>query len=97
MKNPGAIVKSNFYLSIDKEGCSGCETCVESCQVKALRMEDNVAVVDASLCIGCGLCNLVCPTEALSMKRKQELTTPFENFTQAMFKIMQEKGKPLTL
>ena len=52
---------------VDKEKCTGCETCIESCPLDAIKMQDGLAVVDADTCGDCGACVDVCPTEAISM------------------------------
>jgi ferredoxin len=68
--NPQAIAVSNYFADVDADACSGCETCIDRCQVDAIRMEDDVAVVDSERCIWCGLCVSTCPSEALAMLRK---------------------------
>ena len=52
---------------VDKDTCSGCESCVDSCPVEAISMEDGIAVVSADDCIDCGACVGECPVEAISM------------------------------
>jgi len=69
--NPGLIAKSNYYASVDSEICDGCETCIDRCQVDAIQIEDDVAVISMTKCIGCGLCVSTCPTESISMIHKQ--------------------------
>jgi len=54
---------------VDKEKCTGCETCVEACPAEAIKMDgDGKAKVDASICTECGVCVDECPVEAISMK-----------------------------
>jgi len=53
---------------IDKEKCTGCETCVEECPVEAIKMVDGIAKVDSELCTDCGTCVDACPVEAISME-----------------------------
>ncbi len=50
----GAI--SDIYAQVDPEACTGCESCVDRCQVKAIRVENGSAGIDKGKCIGCGLC-----------------------------------------
>ncbi|MGD8761891.1 MAG: 4Fe-4S binding protein [Desulfobacteraceae bacterium] len=69
--NPGLIAKSNYYASVDADTCDGCETCTDRCQVDAIQIEDDLAVISMAKCIGCGLCVSTCPTEAISMIHKQ--------------------------
>ena len=42
------------------QGCIGCSICVKICPMDAIRIENNLAVIDYSLCDSCGLCATVC-------------------------------------
>jgi NAD-dependent dihydropyrimidine dehydrogenase PreA subunit len=53
---------------VDKEKCTGCETCVEECPSETIRMANGKAVVDPDTCIDCGVCIDACPVEAISME-----------------------------
>ncbi len=54
---------------VDKDLCTGCGQCVDSCPVEAISMNDNdIAVVDPDTCVDCGDCVNVCPVDAISMK-----------------------------
>jgi len=53
---------------VDKEKCTGCETCVDICPASAIEMVDGVAVVDAELCVDCETCVDECPAEAIHME-----------------------------
>ena len=53
---------------VDKEKCTGCETCVEECPSEAIKMVDGIAKVDSELCTDCGTCVDVCPVEAINME-----------------------------
>ena len=52
---------------VDKDICTGCGACVDSCPVEAITMEDDVAVIDADACVDCGACVGECPVEAISL------------------------------
>lgn len=52
---------------VDREKCTACETCVESCPLDAIAMKDGLAIVDADTCGDCGACVDVCPAEAISL------------------------------
>jgi Fe-S-cluster-containing hydrogenase component 2 len=67
---PALAVSSPFVALHDPAICVGCETCVERCQMQALTMADDVAVLNADRCIGCGLCVSTCPSGALTLTRK---------------------------
>jgi heterodisulfide reductase subunit A-like polyferredoxin len=69
---PSFIVASNYFAEVDIDNCTGCETCLDRCQMDAITIEEGVAKIDLDYCIGCGLCVTTCPSEALSLKRKDE-------------------------
>ena len=70
--NPAEAVQSNYYARVDEELCTGCETCVDRCQMEAIDVIDAISTIALNRCIGCGLCVSTCPEEAISLKRKQE-------------------------
>ncbi len=53
---------------VDKEKCTGCETCIEECPSEAISMVEKKACIDADSCVDCGVCVDACPTEAISME-----------------------------
>jgi len=48
-------------------GCIGYGTCADVCQFDAIRVVDNVAVVDKSKCTACGMCVDICPQHVISL------------------------------
>lgn len=48
-----------------ESGCIGCTLCTKQCEVGAIHMENNVAVIDYSLCTNCGKCAAKCPTKVI--------------------------------
>ncbi len=93
--NPAAAVKSNYFAQIDKEECTGCETCVDRCQMEAIDMVDDIAVVNLKRCIGCGLCVSTCPTEAVRLMKKSDdhQYIPPKTGMETYIRIAQERGK----
>jgi ferredoxin len=53
---------------VDKDKCTGCETCVDECPAVAITLENEKAKVDKDLCVDCESCVDVCPSEAISME-----------------------------
>lgn len=54
---------------IDRNLCTGCGQCVDTCPVEAISLgDDAIAVVNADLCVDCGKCVDVCPVEAISLE-----------------------------
>lgn len=69
---PAKYVASNYYAVVDSARCVGCQTCIERCQMDAIRIEGETAAILRSHCIGCGLCVPTCPEEAVSLHEKPE-------------------------
>jgi len=70
---PVELILSNYYAVVDADDCTGCETCLERCQIEAISIdEDDVAEINLDRCIGCGLCVTTCPTAALRLELKPE-------------------------
>lgn len=69
--NPGELVYNRYWAIIDPEKCSGCETCLDRCQMNAIEIEET-AKVNTARCIGCGLCVTTCPMEAIQLEEKSK-------------------------
>ena len=93
--NPAASVQSNYFAQIDEEECVGCEICVDRCQMEAIDMQDEKAVINLKRCIGCGLCVSTCPTDAVQLVKKSEedLYLPPKTGMETYIRIAQERGK----
>lgn len=46
-------------------GCIGCGICVKNCPLGAVKLENNLAVIDQDKCTGCGICAQKCPKKAI--------------------------------
>ena len=92
---PAAAVKSNYYAEIDGNECTGCETCLDRCQMEAIDMVEGKAVVNLIRCIGCGLCVSTCPTDAVHLLKKSadQQYLPPETGMETYIRIAQERGK----
>lgn len=53
-----------YPLYTIKNNCQDCYKCVRRCPVKAIKIEDNSAMIVPDLCIACGTCYRVCPAKA---------------------------------
>ena len=54
--------------NVDREKCTGCETCVSECPSEAISMDEGKAKVNPESCIDCGVCVDACPEQAISME-----------------------------
>lgn len=50
---------------VKQSSCVGCSACVEVCPVKAIKIVNGKAVIDADSCIGCLQCLRTCNYDAL--------------------------------
>lgn len=84
---------TNYYASVDPESCTGCETCVERCQVNAISIDEHLGVSTVNLdrCLGCGNCVSSCPSEAISLLKKEKEVTPPETSEDLYDTIMANK------
>lgn len=92
---PAKMVFSNHLAKVDSDECTGCEQCLERCQMNAILMNDNaLAQVNPDRCIGCGLCVTTCPVEAIKLISKPEaaLQLPPANTAEQMFLMAQKRG-----
>jgi Na+-translocating ferredoxin:NAD+ oxidoreductase subunit B len=70
---PAELVFSNYQSAINGENCTGCEICLDRCQMEAITMnKEGVAQVDLDRCIGCGLCVTKCPSDAIVLMPKPD-------------------------
>jgi len=93
--NPAEMVQSNYFARVDEAECTGCETCLERCQMDAIEVTGGLAAIDLARCIGCGLCVTTCPGEAIALIKKSEdkLYEPPKSGAETYMRIMQERGK----
>ena len=91
---PAEFVHTNYYAHIRADDCTACEICLERCQMDAIQMKDNVAVIDPDRCIGCGLCITTCCSQAIDLVRKNEKDcyVPPADMVETYTLIAQERG-----
>jgi Pyruvate/2-oxoacid:ferredoxin oxidoreductase delta subunit len=89
----GAIATSRYLAAADSDLCNGCETCLDFCQMKAIRVDDDLAVVDANRCIGCGQCVFNCPSQAMSVLAREDWKEPAGNLAELGIAVLKERGK----
>jgi electron transport complex protein RnfB len=76
LETPRDYIKTDFIMTVNADLCTGCESCVDRCQFDALRVPEDVCVVDTQRCIGCGVCAIVCPEGAMELVRDESPDKP---------------------
>ena len=51
-------------VTLDKDKCKGCTTCIKHCPTEAIRVRNGLAHIIEDRCIDCGVCIRVCPHKA---------------------------------
>ena len=98
LKNPNAVARSGYVASVDRDVCTGCETCIEErCKVGAISMDEGTAHVDPVRCIGCGLCVSGCPEHAVELVRRKDYLEPPSTGIELVREVAREKGLLETL
>ena len=92
LPDPAVVWAHNYYAAVDAGCCVGCGTCVERCQVNAIKIDENsgAAVINLERCIGCGNCVVTCPSEAIKLVKKAEETAPPAD-APALYKMLAER------
>jgi len=55
-------------MDVCSVGCIACHKCEKACPVAAIKVVDNLAVIDYKICDNRGECFKVCPTKAIAKK-----------------------------
>ena len=89
---PADLYETNYYVGVVSELCTGCEECVERCQLDARDMVDRVAAVNLDRCIGCGNCVVICEYDANRLYKKGEETIPSKDKDALNMKMLSKKA-----
>jgi ferredoxin len=95
MNNPAKLMKTNFYVEIDTDLCTGCGTCIDRCQMSALTLIDDVSTLNRKKCLGCGLCVVTCPTDAITLMKKEKEILPPETTDELNTLILNKKNEAI--
>jgi Na+-translocating ferredoxin:NAD+ oxidoreductase subunit B len=88
---PSEFWSTNYLACISPDNCTGCGVCVSRCQVNAIKLSSERAVVNMDRCIGCGVCVPTCPSGAIMLSRKETSAEPPENEEELNDQIMARK------
>lgn len=65
------MFRGEYIARVDKDVCTGCSLCLESCQFQAIDSFYEggryLALIDAYKCFGCGLCRNACDAGAITL------------------------------
>lgn len=64
--------KGKAVRSVCEVGCIACKSCEKVCEFGAIKVENNLAVIDYDKCTGCGKCVEKCPTKCLVAYPKKD-------------------------
>lgn len=78
----GAIEKREHSVTLDREMCKGCTTCIRYCPTQAIRVQQGKAKIISERCIDCGECIRRCQYHA-----KKAVTDGFELLDNFKYKI----------
>lgn len=65
-----SLDKGAKVRKICKLGCIACGICVKVCEPGAIKIENNLAIIDYEKCTNCGICVEKCPTKSIAMVNK---------------------------
>ncbi len=91
LPRPVQFISANYYAEVNPESCEGCETCIDRCQMGAIKLVKEKAKVNKKKCIGCGNCVLACPEKAISLQKKKEEIDPAPTMDDLYEKILAKK------
>ena len=69
-------------VTLDKEKCKGCTTCIKQCPTEAIRVRRGKAHILTERCIDCGQCIRVCPHHA-----KKAVCDPLSDLDKFQYKV----------
>lgn len=73
---PADLYETNYYVEVIPELCTGCQECIELCQLEARSMINGVAAVNLDRCIGCGNCVVICSSKANHLRKNDNEILP---------------------
>ena len=91
--NVAQFLHPRYYAQIDPELCVGCGTCIDRCQLNAIKTRKDISKVNIKRCIGCGNCVAVCPEEAITLIKKDNVPELPEDEDDMFEKILEAKTK----
>ena len=93
------IIATYFIRETISNECVGCGKCIEICPADALKLEENITIVDKDWCIGCGVCVSQCLNDAIKIVLREDLEDklPEKDFQTLHTKILESRGNKKSL
>jgi len=74
---PNSVAAANYIAEVKSPNeCERCETCVEKCIFKAIKLNEDGPEINNEKCMGCGVCVVNCPSDSIDLKRIEEKDMP---------------------
>jgi len=88
------IIATYFIRETKIDDCVGCGSCIDICPADAVKLEEDLAVVDNNWCIGCGICVSKCPNDAIKIDLRPDLKDklPEKDFQTLHKKILKSRS-----
>ncbi len=74
-----SLYSGKKVMEVCSVGCITCGKCVKACPVSAIKLVDNLAVIDYGLCKDHGECFKVCPVNAIAKKENKGWVNKLES------------------
>ncbi len=68
-------------IEVIEQICVGCGACIQACAYDAIRLENQVAVIDQDKCTLCGACVQACPFDAIVIRKSGEVPDDKEDYS----------------
>ncbi len=72
LNEPAKVACTNYYVTVSADDCTGCGNCEDICQMGAITVENESAIVSLARFIECGLCVKRCEFSARTLVEKEE-------------------------
>jgi NAD-dependent dihydropyrimidine dehydrogenase PreA subunit len=95
LPRPVEFYTTNHYAVVDGTLCSGCEECVDLCQLDAAALENGTVAINLDRCIGCGNCVAICPADAITLHKKEQESVPPTDTETLYASILAKKSQEL--